>query len=65
MSIIYRVSWQVESGLKKVNRSIEKIVDHTVFENINQTPCVEQNINSQTSFEIFFNLNVQSSRLDI
>ena len=43
---------------------MKKIVDHTVFENINQTPCVEQNINSQTSFEIFFNLNVQSSRLD-
>ena len=43
----------------------KKIVDHTVFENINQTPCVQQNINSQTSFEIFFNLNVQSLRLDI
>ena len=44
---------------------MKKIVDHTVFENINQTPCVQQNINSQTSFEIFFNLNVQSLRLDI
>ena len=53
MSIIYRVSWQVESGLKKVNRSIEKKVDHTIFENINQTPCVEQNINSQLVSKYF------------